>query len=456
MKTDSAQIQYDKMTKTPVNKLVLQLGLPTTVSMLVTSVYNMADTFFVSQLGTSVSGATGVVFALMAIINAFGFMFGHGAGSNISRKLGAHDVESARKFASTSFFLSLLCGALICILGFLFHAPFMRLLGSTDSILPHAIEYSTWILIAAPAMASSCVMNNILRYEGKAFFAMLGLASGGILNIFGDMFLIFVLKLGVRGAGISTAISQYISMAILISPFLRGKVQSRLNIRYVTRQFSDVSNILATGFPSLMRQGLNSVSVMVLNRFAGPYGDAAIAAMSIVTRIINFLFCVALGIGQGFQPVSAFNYGAGKYKRIYEGMRKGFFICIFISLAASAICVFGGRFIVSWFVSNPSEEIFDYAMQYLNTISFFMLPLAWIFLYRNALQGLNRGLVPMLSGVVEMVCRIIVIAVTLNPFGYWAVRLASPITWLFTGILLIVTYFIWEKQSRKKHSGSSD
>ena len=165
----------------------------------------------------------------------------------------------------------------------------MRLLGSTDSILPHAIEYSTWILIAAPAMASSCVMNNILRYEGKAFFAMLGLASGGILNIFGDMFLIFVLKLGVRGAGISTAISQYISMAILISPFLRGKVQSRLNIRYVTRQFSDVSNILATGFPSLMRQGLNSVSVMVLNRFAGPYGDAAIAAMSIVTRIINFL-----------------------------------------------------------------------------------------------------------------------------------------------------------------------
>ena len=197
MKTDSAQIQYDKMTKTPINKLVLQLGLPTTVSMLVTSVYNMADTFFVSQLGTSVSGATGVVFALMAIINAFGFMFGHGAGSNISRKLGAHDIKSARKFASTSFFLSLLCGTLICILGFLFHSPFMHLLGSTDSILPYAIEYSTWILIAAPAMASSCVMNNILRYEGKAFFAMLGLASGGILNIFGDMFLIFVLKLGV-------------------------------------------------------------------------------------------------------------------------------------------------------------------------------------------------------------------------------------------------------------------
>ena len=309
------------MTKTPVPKLVLRLGLPTTVSMLVTSIYNMADTFFVSQLGTSVSGATGVVFALMAIINAFGFMFGHGAGSNISRKLGAHDVESARVFASTSFFLSLLAGSFIGIFGFLFHAPFMRLLGSTDSILPHAIEYSTWILIAAPAMASSCVMNNILRYEGKAFFAMLGLASGGILNIFGDMFLIFGLNLGVRGAGISTAVSQYISMVILISPFLRGKVQSRIHIRYVTRSFDDVKNIITTGFPSLMRQGLNSVSVMILNQCSAAYGDAAIAAMSIVTRIIMFLFCIALGIGQGFQPVSAFNYGAKKYSRVRECFR---------------------------------------------------------------------------------------------------------------------------------------
>ena len=167
MQRDSAQEQYDKMTKTPVHQLVLRLGLPTTVSMLVTSIYNMADTFFVSQLGTSVSGATGVVFALMAIINAFGFMFGHGAGSNISRKLGAHDVESARVFASTSFFLSLLAGSVIGAFGFLFHAPFMLLLGSTDSILPHAIEYSTWILIAAPAMASqSASLSSFLRSGG--------------------------------------------------------------------------------------------------------------------------------------------------------------------------------------------------------------------------------------------------------------------------------------------------
>ena len=169
MERDSTQEQYEEMTQTPVPKLVLRLAVPTTISMLVTSIYNMADTLFVSQLGTSVSSATGVVFALMAVINAFGFMFGHGAGSNISRKLGAHDVESARVFASTSFFLAFLAGGCIGILGLLFHVPFMRLLGSTDSILPYALEYSTWILISAPAMASSCVMNNILRMKGKLF-----------------------------------------------------------------------------------------------------------------------------------------------------------------------------------------------------------------------------------------------------------------------------------------------
>ena len=195
---------------------------------------------------------------------------------------------------------------------------------------------------------------------------------------------------------------------------------------------------------------------MILQGAVNIFGSSVVAAFTAASKVENLSTQTMPTLGTAIATYCGQNLGAGKYKRIYEGMRKGFFICIFISLAASAICVFGGRFIVSWFVSNPSEEIFNYAMQYLNTISFFMLPLAWIFLYRNALQGLNRGLVPMLSGVVEMVCRIIVIAVTLNPFGYWAVRLASPITWLFTGILLIVTYFIWEKQSRKKHSGSSD
>ena len=290
------QNDYEKMTKMPVQQLILSLSVPTTISMLVTNIYNVADTYFVSSIGTSATGATGIVFALMAIIQAFGFMLGHGAGSNISRKLGAKHIEEARIYASTSFFLSIVCGLLIMVIGLTFLDPLMRLLGSTDTILPYARSYATFILIAAPAMAAGCVMNNILRYEGKAFYAMIGLTSGGIINIFGDMLLIFGCGMGIAGAGLATAISQYISAAILIIPYLTGKTQSRFSIGQVSHDSVVLKNIFFVGFPSMMRQGLQSISVMVLNLMAAAYGDAAIAAMSIASRVINFLFCVGLGL----------------------------------------------------------------------------------------------------------------------------------------------------------------
>lgn len=319
MRTDMETQQYKKMTETPVPRLIITLGIPTTISMLVTNIYNMADTYFVGKIGTSASGAVGIVFGLMAIIQAFGFMFGHGAGSIISRRLGAKDVESASKFASTSFVSSLAVGAAITVLGFLFLNPLMRLLGSTDTILPYARTYASFILLAAPFMASSCVMNNILRYEGRAALAMVGLTSGGILNIFGDWLLMEGFGLGVMGAGLATAVSQIISFCILLFMFLSGKTESKFALKWVTKDIGDVVMICKTGLPSLMRQGLTSVSTMVLNGQAAIYGDAAVAAMSIVNRICSFIFSVALGIGQGFQPVSAFNYGAKKYGRVRQG-----------------------------------------------------------------------------------------------------------------------------------------
>lgn len=288
--------------------------------MLVTNIYNMADTYFVGTLGTSASAATGVVFGLMAILQAFGFMFGHGAGSNIARKLGNHDISAAKVYASTSFWASILSGLGVMILGMIFMEPLVRLLGSTDTILPYAKDYAFYILIAGAAMTSGCVMNNILRYEGKAFYAMIGLTSGGFLNIFGDYLFVTKFHMGISGAGLSTAISQYISMVILLLPYLQHKTQSSFHIKDVSKQPQIYQDIISCGLPSLLRQGLNSLSTMVLNGTAGFYGDAAVAALSIVTRIVNFLFCIALGIGQGFQPVSSFNYGAHKYKRVKDGL----------------------------------------------------------------------------------------------------------------------------------------
>lgn len=313
--------QYEKMTRTPIPKLVIQLGIPTTISMLVTSVYNMADTFFVGQYGKSASGAVGVVFGLMAIIQAFGFMYGQGAGSISSRALGGRDVKKASCYSSTGFFAALLTGIGIMVMGIIFITPLMRLLGSTDTILPYARTYAVFILIAAPFMCASCVLNNILRFEGRALFAMIGFASGGLLNILGDWFLMSRLHMGVMGAGISTAVSQIISFLILLSMFFGGRTSAKLSLHNVTHDVHDFFLICQTGFPSLVRQGLTSISTMFLNNCAGVYGDAAVSAMSIVNRICFFTFATALGIGQGFQPVCAFNYGAGKFDRV----KKAFF-----------------------------------------------------------------------------------------------------------------------------------
>ncbi len=314
--------QYKKMTTWPIPKLVIALGIPTTISMLVTNIYNMADTYFVSALGNSASGAVGVVFGLMAIIQAFGFMFGHGAGSIIARKLGQKDAHGASVFATLSITACLLAGTLIGVLGLIFIEPLMRMLGSTETILPYAKQYGIYILIASPITMTSFALNNILRYEGKAFFAMIGLTIGGVLNMVGDPILIFGLDMGVEGAGLSTAISQTVSFSILLSMFLRGKTLSKLKLKYVKENPKGIFAIMATGFPSLCRQGLNSISTMLLNNLAGSVGgDAAVAAMSVVNRITFFIFAVGLGIGQGFQPVASFNYGAKLYSRV----KKAFF-----------------------------------------------------------------------------------------------------------------------------------
>ena len=310
--------QYDKMTKQPVGSLVIKLGIPTTLSMLVTNIYNMVDTMFVGKLGTSASGAVGIVFGFMSILQAFGFLFGQGAGSIISRRLGNKDEDSASVVASTAFFSSMFMGLLIGILGTVFNTKMVYLLGSTDTILPHAKTYILFIMAAAPFMTSTFTMNNILRFEGKASLSMVGLMTGAILNMVGDPILMFGLDMGIAGAGLSTAISQFISFCVLLSMFLSGKTQSKLSVRKITREFNVLFDIVATGFPSLVRQGLQAVSTMILNQQARIYGDAAVAAMSIVSRISFFIFAVGLGIGQGFQPVCGFNYGARKFSRVKE------------------------------------------------------------------------------------------------------------------------------------------
>jgi putative MATE family efflux protein len=341
--------QYVKMTETPVSKLVIRLGIPTTLSMLVTNIYNLADTAFVGQLNTSASGAVGIVFGFMAILQAVGFLFGSGAGSILSRKLGSRDVEGASATASTAFFGSLGCGVILALLCFLFLDPLIYVLGSTDTIFPYAKDYLTAILVAAPFMVSSFTLNNLLRYEGRASLAMIGLMTGSILNIAADPILMFRCNLGILGAGVATAGSQIISFCILLSMFLRGKTQTKLSVRRISHRLGDWWNIITTGLPSLLRQGLNSLATVVLNSQAAVYGDAAVAAMSIVSRVVMFIFAVGLGIGQGYQPVCAFNYGAKKYRRVKQAFRFTF---------AAGECVLGLFALVGLLVAPGVIQIF--------------------------------------------------------------------------------------------------
>lgn len=315
------QSQYIKMTQTPVLPLIASLSVPTILSMLVTNIYNLADTAFVGRLGNAASGAVGIVFGYMAIIQAAGFMFGQGAGSIMARLLGARKVAEAEKTASTAFFCSLISGGLIGLVSLIFLDPVVRVLGSTETIAPYARTYILFIIASAPLMTASFTMNNLLRYDGKASLGMIGLMTGAVMNMVGDPILIFGLRMGIAGAGLSTALSQTVSFCILLSMFLRGKTTVGISPKRAEFLPARIFDICATGFPSMIRQALNALTTIVLNTCAKPYGDVAIAAMSIVSRISFFVFSIALGIGQGYQPVSAFNFGARKYGRLRKAFR---------------------------------------------------------------------------------------------------------------------------------------
>ena len=351
---DRSALQFRRMTETPIPQLVLSLAAPTILSMLITSIYNLADTFFVGQISTSASGAVGVVSSLMAIIQALGFMLGHGAGTIISRSLGSRDTTAATRFASTSFFTALVFGVVLAVAGLGTLPHFMMLLGSTETILPHACAYARPILIAAPLMISSLVMNNILRYEGKASFAMIGLVTGGVLNIALDPLFMFVFGLGTAGAGIATALSQSISFCILLSMFLRGKTVSQFRLSAVTREARDFGRILLGGAPSFGRQGLNSIGGMLLNLAARSYGDAAVAGMSIVSRIFMFIISVAIGVGQGLQPVASFNYGARKYRRVRQAAIFTIEAAFCMLVVLVGLCWVNGDALIRLFRDDPA------------------------------------------------------------------------------------------------------
>lgn len=433
---ESAKAQYDKLTKSPVNKLISSLAVPTIISMMITMVYNVADTYFVSKISVSASGATGVVFSLMGIIQAFGFMYGQGAGSNISRLLGAKNIELARKYCSSAFFYALATGIIVMSIGLCFLSPLMRMLGSTETILPFAMDYGKFILISAPAMTTSFVMNNILRYEGMARLAMIGIATGGILNMILDPILIFGLSLGINGAGIATAFSQYISMGILLALFLTKKCQTRISIKYVSLKFEYFWNIVTTGIPSFARQGLNSVSNMVMNLEAAVYGDPCIAAMSIVAKCSGVIFSVGVGIGQGFQPVASFNYGAKIYSRVKEGIKFTWRLGTIVVSSLSVICFVFAPQIVGIF--RNEAEIITIGKAALRFMCIALVFLPTIMLGNMTFQSVGkRGRAFFLACCQNGLFFVPFVLVLPNLIGVTGIEISQPIAYILSAIITV-------------------
>ena len=423
------------MTETPVAKLIVTLGVPTTISMLITSIYNMADTYFVGGLGESAQGATGILFTLQAIIQAIAFMVGHGSGTFVAKALADRDVKDATRYVSTAFFFGTGIGLIVMTVGLSFLRPFMLLLGSTETILPHAMDYGMWVLLSCPLLIGSLVLNNNLRYEGKAFYAMFGLTTGGLLNILLDYIFVRVFPLGVFGAGMATAISQAVSFAILLVMY-QTKAQSRISLRAISRELCVYLSIMRVGFPSLLRQGLTSISHGILNNLAKPFGDAAIAAISVVNRCSSFVLCAMLGIGQGFQPVASFNYQVGNRRRVKQGLVFTMALGFVISTVLATLGLIFAPGIVSVFQKSAAViEIGKRGLRYASIgLLFIPLTVPVNMLYQSIREAGVASFLSLLRSGLTFIPSLLILSALLRLDG---ILLAQPIADAISGLVCI-------------------
>ena len=419
--------KHEIMTKTPIPKLVITLAIPAIITMLITSIYNMADTFFVGRIGDGKIGASAVsvVFSYMAIMQAIGFFFGHGSGNYISKKLGANDPSMAGKMASTAFFLAFFIGTLLLILGVVFLEPFAYLLQANSENIDDVKSYLFYILLGSPFIITSFVLNNQLRFQGSAYYGMIGIGIGGLLNIALDPLFIFVFDMGVAGAGLATSLSQFVSFVILLLMGTRGG-----NIRIRFRDFAPSKEFLVEivkgGTPSLFRQGLSSVSVICLNGVANVIaGTALVAGMGVAQKIMHFIFSILLGIGQGFQPICGYNYGAKSYDRV----KKAYWFCVkYCTIIIIIISVFG--FIFAEDVAklvNSNLEVCSYAGASLRFQFCTFITMPFIVMTNMTLQNLSKVIGASVLALVRQGAAYIPLLYALQFFGVTGVYLVQPI-----------------------------
>ncbi len=434
--SDAQERKYTMMTRQPVEKLVLRLAVPSMITMMISAIYNMADTFYVARIDIQSPAAVGIVFSYMAFIQAIAFFFGHGSANYISRALGAKDREGAALIASTGFFTSFIAGVLIASLGFIFMDSLLKLLGSTDTILPHARAYFRYILIGTPLIMSSFVMNNQMRFQGNAFTSMLGITFGACLNIILDPIFIFTFGMGVSGASFATMLSQFVSFVILLRLTGRGD-GIKISFRNFKPAFAHYKEIAAGGFPSLGRQGLASFALAYMNQLAGIYGDTAIAALSVVNRVIMFSTSMVLGFGQGFQPVCGFNYGAKEFSRV----RRAFWFTVITTSAYCCVLSITGYIFAENVIAifRPDDiDLISIGSRALRYECIVYTTVGFVTISNMYLQSIRKTIrASILAASRQGIMLFIALQIGINFFGLNGVIMAQPMSDAFTFLLAI-------------------
>ncbi len=464
---ESSEKHYIKMTQTPVVKLVLALGLPTTISMLISGIYNMADTYFVGTLGESAQGAIGILFTLQAMIQAIAFMLGHGSGTYVAKELANRDTDKATMYVSTAFFLGGGFGIVLSVFGLIFLQPFMRLLGSTETILPYAMDYGMWVFISCPFLICSLVLNNNLRYEGKAFYSMIGLVSGGVLNILLDYIFVIPCGMGVFGAGMATAISQVVSFVLLLIFYLK-MAQSTISLKAVSKKVVTYLEILKNGFPSFIRQGLNCLSSGILNHLAGYYGalidptnpeyyaDCTISAMSIVNRVATLVMSAGLGIGQGLQPVASYNYQLKEYDRVKRAVVATCVVClVMVSAVGIPIAIFSEQIVAVFQNKQAVIDVGAPSLRYaMYGLMFMPLSMPICMVYQSIGKAKVASFLAMLRNGTVFIPMIFAATALWQVTG---VEIAQPVSDVLSGLISLpfLIHFLTKKHEDKDSENES-
>ena len=434
---ESSSQDLSYMLTMPIPQLVAKMAIPTVITMLVTSVYGIADMFFVSELGTSASAAVGIVFSIMTTIQALGFMLGMGAGSLISRKLGEGKVQEAESLATVAFFSSLAGGLLLLVVGLRLKTELMKVLGATATILPFAEEFAHYILIAAPVMCGAFVLNILLRSQGKAKLSMIGLSTGGILNIILEPIFIFKLKMGIGGAAVATCISQAVSFVLLLSIYLSHKELARISLQLLPPSLPRFfPKICASGGASLLRQSLVVVANVLLNIHASAYGDAAVAGISITSRVFLVVISVMFGVGQGFQPVAGFCFGAKQFDRVRKSYYFTLFISTLIQLIFAVLLFFFARHTVQLF--QKAQEVVQVGTRAIRfyALSLPFLPLSVVTNMLLQVTGKNKQSI-FLSSCRQGIFFLPLIFILPRFFGITGLELSQPLANLLSGLIAI-------------------